>query len=136
MNEKLLRAMKTTLPQANVVLVVFLSGLLLSEPPAFADDLAVLKATAKKGDAPAQTILGSIYSSGRGVEQDVKEGLKWARLAADQGYAPAQWFLGDIYGEGIGVEKDEKERVKWYRKAAEQGLAVTQYNLGVCYLAG
>lgn len=136
MNEKSLCAMKPPLAQAIAALVVFLTGLLFSKPAVFTDDLADLKATARKGDAPAQTILGSIYSSGRGVDRDEKEGLKWARLAADQGYAPAQWLVGDIYGEGIGVDKDEKERVKWYRKAADQGLAVTQYNLGVCYLAG
>ncbi|HBJ83035.1 MAG TPA: hypothetical protein DDZ88_04005 [Verrucomicrobiales bacterium] len=129
--------MKTTLPQTIATIVVFLTGLLLSESPALADDLAVLKANASKGDAPAQTILGSIYSNGRDdVDRDEKEGLKWARLAANQGYAPAHWLMGDLYAEGIGVEKDEKEAVKWYRKAADQGLAVTQYNLGVCYLAG
>ncbi len=117
--------------------LLLLMGLLSASFPVFADDLAVLKANASKGDAPAQTILGSIYSSGRDdVDRDEKEGLKWARLAADQGYAPAQWLLGDIYAEGIGVEKDEKEAVKWYRKAADQGLAVTQCNLGVRYLAG
>ena len=45
---------------------------------------------AEQGNADAQSNLGLMYESGRGVPQDYKEAIKWYRLAADQGFARAQ----------------------------------------------
>ena len=40
---------------------------------------------AEAGDAAAQFRLGVHNATGRGVEQDVTEAVRWYRLAADQG---------------------------------------------------
>ena len=52
---------------------------------------------AKEGDAKAQNDLGSMYSKGKEVPQNIAEALKWYRTAADQGFAKAQCNLGAMY---------------------------------------
>jgi len=76
---------------------------------------------AEKGDAKAQSNLGSMYLEGRGVAQDDAEAVKWLRKAAEQGDAKAQYNLGVAYFEGRGVAKDEAEAVKWWRKGSRAG---------------
>ena len=92
-----------------------------------------IKAKAEGGDAKAQNRLGICYGTGKGVEKDYVEAVKWFRKAAEQNFASAQGNLGISYAQGKGVEKDDVEAVKWYRKAAEQGFANAQFNLGLCY---
>ncbi len=94
------------------------------------------KELAEKGDANAQSDLGSYYSLGLGVTKDYAEALKWYRMAADQGNAGAEDMLGTYYANGFGVEKNEAEAVKWYRKAAEQGSVNAANKLGDCYAYG
>ena len=91
---------------------------------------------AEQGDADAQTLLGIMYSEGRGVLQDDAAAAKWIRRAAEQGYADAQHLLGIMYGEGRGVLQDDAAAAKWYRLAAEQDYASAQRNLGVMYYNG
>ena len=52
-------------------------------------DFKSLKALAEKGDAKAQYSLGDKYVTGRGVEKDDKEAVKWYRKAAEQNHAAA-----------------------------------------------
>ena len=82
--------------------------------------------SAERGYAQSQTILGLMYSKGRGVERDYKEAVKWYRKAADQAYVKAQFNLGVMYSEGRGVEQSDKEAAKWCRKAAEGEHAPAQ----------
>jgi len=42
---------------------------------------------AEQEDSDAQCYLGWIYENGHGVPKDIKEALKWFRLAAEQGDA-------------------------------------------------
>jgi TPR repeat protein len=42
----------------------------------------------------AESLLGDIYESGRGVAVDHTEAAKWFRLAADGKYADAQFKMG------------------------------------------
>ena len=91
---------------------------------------------AENGNVEAQFSLGEIYFSGRGVEQDYKEAVKWFRNATEQGNVTAQLALGSMYLEGIGVEQDSKEAVKWIRMAVEQGDANAQNGLGLMYAIG
>eukprot|EP00729_Bicosta_minor_P007498 gene7498-biopygen19921 len=81
----------------------------------------------------AQYILGIMYCTGEGVEQDDVEAAKWYRMAAEAGIATAQNNLGSMYCNGEGVEQDHVEAAKWYRMAAEAGHAKAQYNLGAMY---
>ena len=96
----------------------------------------VCSEAAEQGDVKTQNILGLMYDSGKGVQQDYAEAAKWYRKAAEQGYADAQYNLGGMYANGEGVQQDDTEAVKWYRKAAEHGDAGAQYNLGGMYRNG
>ena len=88
---------------------------------------------AEAGDPGAQCRLGFMYDTGRGVEQNFAEAVKWYRKSADQGIAEAQNNLGKMYEQGLGVAQDYAEAARWYRLAAEQGLAEAQYSLGFIY---
>ena len=65
--------------------------------------IAELRRQAEQGDAEAQSNLGSMYATGRGVPQDEAEAVRWYRLAAEQGLAVGQSNLGSMYAEGRGV---------------------------------
>ncbi len=82
---------------------------------------AETKTMAEAGDADAQLVLGLMYSIGEGVEQDLKEAVKWLQKAADQRNAKAQYMLGRWYYDGEMVEQDFKAAFKWFQKAADQG---------------
>lgn len=79
---------------------------------------------------------GKRYYSGKGVEQNYSEAVKWFYKAAERGHAIAQNNLGVMYYKGDGVAQDYVESVKWYRKSAEQGYADAQRNLGLIYYKG
>jgi len=88
---------------------------------------------AKTGNVGAQSALGMMYHSGKGVAQDYSEAFKWLSLAAKQGLAPAQGVVGGMYLHGRGINQDSKKAVKWYSLAAKQGDALSQHNLGIMY---
>ena len=97
--------------------------------------LASVKASAEKGDAFAQCILGVNYRSGISVKQDAKEALKWLLRAAQGGDSLAQFFLGEMYEKGDGVAQNEAEALRWMGAAARQGniwaaLSLGQYHYG------
>ncbi len=100
------------------------------------EQTAKYRVLAEQGDSNAQTMLGAMYYSGRGVIQDYKEAEKWWRLAAEQGDSDAQHNLGVMYADGQGVIQDYKEAEKWWRLAAEQGYSKSQSNLGAMYANG
>ena len=112
--------------------------------PANATGLRIeqLRKAATEGDTTAQFSLGRMYDNGRlfagdaGVERDVREAVKWYRMAAERGHATAQLKLSVFYSLGLGLPKDDREAVKWYRRAAEQGDARTQFSLANKYKMG
>ena len=53
----------------------------------------LLNTVAGTGNPYAQYLLGKIYYSGNGVEQDREKGLEYIRQAAEQGYPGAARFL-------------------------------------------
>lgn len=83
-------------------------------------------ALAKQGEVSAQTNLGWMYNNGKGVTKDIKEAIKWYRLAADQGNPVAQNSLGSVYLDEV---QDKQEAVKWYLRSAAQGNTDAQKNL-------
>lgn len=50
--------------------------------------------------------LALCYYKGAGVEQDMKEAVKWCREAAGKGDPQAQAMLFQFYAKGEGVEQD------------------------------
>jgi uncharacterized protein len=102
----------------------------------FAGALKELRPLAQKGDAKAQSILGLMYATGRGVPQNAVEAEKWIRKAAEQGLPEAQYNLGLIYVKGQGVPQNNAEAMKWFRKSADQGYTRAQHSIGVMYFQG
>lgn len=98
--------------------------------------LADLRASAQSGNPAAQFMQGQLYESGRGVERDLAEALRWYRLAAAQQYPLAEFSIGALYDFGEGVEQNFALAREWYERAARQGLAVAQHNLGNLYADG
>ncbi len=96
----------------------------------FPTALKEFRLLAKRGDATAQYLLGSMYDFGEGVVQNHKEALNWYRKAADQGDPSAQQLVATMYEDGSGVTQNYNEAMKWYRKAADQGDAGAQFRLG------
>jgi TPR repeat protein len=68
---------------------------------------------AERGVAPAQSYLGFMFETGRGVPQNYTEAAMWYRRAAEQGDSLAQYSLGLLYDKGFGVPRDIVEAGKW-----------------------
>jgi uncharacterized protein len=73
---------------------------------------------AERGDHAAQTYLGFMFETGRGVPQNYTEAAMWYRRAAEQGDSQAQYSLGLLYDRGQGVPRDIVEASKWLNLAA------------------
>jgi TPR repeat protein len=68
---------------------------------------------AEQGVASAQSYLGFMFETGRGVPQNYTEAAMWYRRAAEQGDSLAQYSLGLLYDKGFGVPRDIVEASKW-----------------------
>ncbi len=73
---------------------------------------------AERGDAAAQTYLGYMFETGRGVPRNYTEAAMWYRRAAEQGDSLAQYSLGLLYDSGFGVPRDVVEAAKWLELSA------------------
>jgi TPR repeat protein len=73
----------------------------------------ILIPLAERGNATAQTHLGYLFETGRGVPQNYTEAAMWYRRAAEQGDSRAQYSLGLLYDRGQGVPQDIIEASKW-----------------------
>src|SRR5262245_20625094 len=69
-------------------------GMQAFEQKDYATSLREWEPLARKGDARAQFLVGTLYYHGQGVPQDHGEAARWLRLAGDQGITPAQYMLG------------------------------------------
>jgi TPR repeat protein len=98
--------------------------------------MARLKPFAEDGNARAQAFVGTMYETGRGVERDYREAMRWFLMPAEQGDAYSQSHVGYLYEEGLGVARDEELAAQWYTKAADQGFAWAQMSLGLLYANG
>jgi hypothetical protein len=68
---------------------------------------------AEQGVRPAQSYLGFMFETGRGVPLNYTEAAMWYRRAAEQGDSAAQYSLGLLYDRGQGVPRDIVEASKW-----------------------
>jgi TPR repeat protein len=68
---------------------------------------------AEQGEPAAQSYLGFMFETGRGVPQNYTEAAMWYRRAAEQGDSLAQYSLGLLYDRGQGVPRDIVEASKW-----------------------
>lgn len=88
------------------------------------------------GDAAAQVLLGDLYLSGKGVEQNYVKARGWYVKAVKAGNAQAQHRLGVLYKHGWGVKQDINLAMSWFEQSAPQGFAQGQYELGLLLLNG
>lgn len=65
------------------------------------------------GSAGAQTMIGHLYWTGKGVEQAHGKAFMWFHSAAQRGYAPAQLATGRAYALGRGIEQDDVKAAMW-----------------------
>jgi uncharacterized protein len=72
---------------------------------------------AEHGVPSAQSYLGFMFETGRGVPQNYTEAAMWYRRAAEQGDSLAQYSLGLLYDRGFGVPRDIVEAGKWLNLA-------------------
>ena len=75
-------------------------------------------AAAERGDPGAQTQVGFMYETGRGLPQDYMAAVYWYRRAAEQGYPRGMHLLGLMYDKGLGVAEDYVTAYKWLNLAA------------------
>ena len=76
---------------------------------------------AEDGHVLAQTLVGSMYAYGEGIEQNDQEAFKWLSRAANANSAQAQYNLGILYEKGLGVTANNELAKKWFKAAAGQG---------------
>ncbi|MEW8441343.1 MAG: tetratricopeptide repeat protein [Candidatus Thiodiazotropha taylori] len=93
-----------------------------------------IKKAAEQGVPEAQYQLVSLYSYGKGVQQDMPKAFNWLNAAATQGHIKSQLQLGHWYAAGIAPQSYDNAEL-WFRKAAEQGDSESQYELGVILAA-
>ena len=91
---------------------------------------------AERGDHRAMYALGSMYSSGQGVEKNLKKAFELFNEAAKNGRADAMYKLGIMYEEGIEVEKNYKKALRLYQKSSKKGYPLSQYRFGLMYEKG
>ena len=60
-----------------------------------------------------------LYFQGKGVKQDIDQGISWLKDASANGSYRAAAELGQIYLAGTGVKADELEAMKWIRRSDE-----------------
>jgi TPR repeat protein len=98
--------------------------------------VALYRAAADAGDAPAIFNLGCCFNDGSGVPQDKAMAVRLWLQAADKGHAKAEAALALAYTLGEGVAQDYAAALRFARRAADQGDAGGMTNLGVLYVNG
>ncbi|WOS63261.1 peptidoglycan-binding protein [Sinorhizobium fredii] len=95
-----------------------------------------LLTAAKGGDPLSYYEIGTRFTEGRGVKEDLVEAAKWYQRAADAGVVPAAYRLANLYEKGAGVTRDAAKAKALYQMAAEAGNASAAHNLAVMLASG
>ena len=91
---------------------------------------------AERGDHRAMYALGSMHSTGQGVEKDLKKSFELFSEAARNGRADAMHKLGLMYEQGLSVQQNLKKAARYYQKSAKKGYPLGQYRFGLLYMDG
>jgi hypothetical protein len=95
-----------------------------------------MRFAAEAGVTAAQYDLGTLYSTGTGVDPNAFDAAKWIGKAAAAGHPEAQVDFAVMLFRGHGVPPDPKRGAELFRAAAEKGAAVAQNRLARCYAHG
>lgn len=99
----------------------FLDGVKAHKQQDYAKAFKLWLPLANNNHLLAQTLIGSMYAYGEGVEHDDAKAVMWFTRAAKLGSAQAQYNLGIMYEKGLGVERDLSLARKWLQAASDQG---------------
>ncbi|MBZ0330994.1 sel1 repeat family protein [Halomonas sp. ANAO-440] len=123
--------------------IIYSQGLAGSDEEIFEWSLYLAEEGKKSKDQPpgriflgAQYNTGLFYIKGKGVPQNISEGLRWLRLAEENSYDPAKYFLALEYAKGDILEKNMREAINRFEVVAKSGDARAQYLLGSIYSNG
>jgi TPR repeat protein len=84
------------------------------------------RSLADVGSTGAQTMIGHLYWTGKGVEQTYGKAFMWFHRAAARGYAPAQLATGRAYARGYGIEQNKINAALWLSLADSRGTTTLQ----------
>ena len=112
------------------------AGRELAQKGDYTGALAKWRSAVEAGNFDAAFLVGLLYESGRGVEQDYAEAADWYRKAADGGVPDAMYHLGILRDLGRGVNESKSKALRWFRKAAEAGHAAAMSTVGLFYERG
>jgi len=99
----------------------FRDGVVAYQQKKYSQALEIWLPLAQSGHVLAQTLVGSMYAYGEGIEQNNQEAFKWLSLAANTGSSQAQFNLAILYEQGLGVTASNTLARKWFKAAADQG---------------
>jgi hypothetical protein len=99
----------------------FRNGLTAFNEGAYASALAAWIPLADAGDARAQSGLGFMYYSGRGVPRDSRRAAEFLERAAEQGEPTAQLFLSVMHFKSDGVPRNPPLAIMWAELAIAGG---------------
>jgi uncharacterized protein len=89
--------------------------------------------SAELGFAPAQTVLGYLYETGRYTTTDPQQALEWYKKASQQDDSLAQWLAGRLIYLGTPM-RDLNESASWLEKSGNHDDPFAQYLLGKVFL--
>jgi TPR repeat protein len=96
-----------------------------------------LTQAAKQGHMLAQATLGTMYKTGKFVNQSWPDAISWLEKAAAQNFPGAESELGEMYVKGYGATKpDFAKGVPLLNAAAQAGDAKGEFTLGFLYYSG
>lgn len=109
----------------------FRDGVVAYQQKKYQQALHIWLPLAESGHVLAQTLVGSMYAYGEGIERNDEQAFKWLSRAAEYGSAQAQFNLAILYENGFGTDKDIQQALKWFKTAAAQGRkdAAARYEL-------
>lgn len=81
------------------------------------------------GSVTAQIMIGWMYHSGSGVNQNLEEAERWYKKAAETNSPEGQFYLGTLYRS----KGKYLQAIEWLEKAADQKYAPALYRLGKMY---
>lgn len=95
---------------------------------------AIARIDLNPNDAPAMTLLGTLYAEGLGVPRDIKSAGVWYRRAHERGDVNATFALAMATLRGDGVERDLARGRELLEDAVRRGHGPAAYNLALIAL--
>ena len=83
---------------------------------------------AEEDNASAQFNVGLLYRLGLHVESDIKEAMRWYKLAGNQGNHFAIYAIRALHQDGLFIEPDKSVKDKWVAIDHERPLKMVTHN--------